>query len=122
MSLRVLITAGAAGIGAVAARAFAARGDRVAVCDSDAAALTAFADAHADIGVRPCDVTDETDVDALFDWVTASLGGVDVVWANAGIAGPAGPIEHIALDDWRATLAVNLDGAFLTARRAAALF
>ncbi|MEM9605771.1 MAG: SDR family oxidoreductase, partial [Pseudomonadota bacterium] len=47
---------------------------------------------------------------------------VDVVWANAGIAGPAGPIEHIALDDWRATLAVNLDGAFLTARRAAALF
>ncbi|MEM6986065.1 MAG: SDR family oxidoreductase [Pseudomonadota bacterium] len=122
MSLRVLITAGAAGIGAVAARDFAARGDRVAVCDTNPDTLAEFAESHPTLATQSCDVTDEGQVDTLFDWAVRTLGGLDVVWANAGIAGPAGPIEHIALDDWRATLAVNLDGAFLTARRAALVF
>ncbi len=120
--MRVLITAGASGIGAAAARAFAARGDTVAVCDVDQAALDALQADYPEIDCSLCDVASEDSIDTLFDRVEEHLGGVDVVWANAGTAGPAGPIEHIALDDWRSTLAVNLDGAFLTARRAAPLF
>ena len=56
---------------------------------------------------------------AFFDRVEADWGGADIVCANAGIGGPAGQIEDLALDDWRDCLSVNLDGAFLTCRWAA---
>ncbi len=121
MNQRVLITAGASGIGAAAARAFSAAGDTVAIFDADKEAINAFAAANPKIQCHHGDVTDENSVNMLFDTVCADIGGVDVVWANAGIAGPTGPIETLELSDWRDTLSVNLDGAFLTARRAAPL-
>jgi len=116
---RVLITAGAAGIGRAMAEHFAAEGARVAVCDVDAAAVADMQGANPGIVARQADVTDEAAVDGLFDAVLAEFGGLDVVAANAGIGGPAGAIEDISLADWKSCLAVNLDGAFLTARRAA---
>ena len=48
-----------------------------------------------------------------------AAGGLDVLCANAGIAGPTSAIEDIDLDAWRACVAVNLDGAFLAAKHAA---
>ena len=51
--------------------------------------------------------------------IEAEWGGADVVISNAGIGGPAGPIETLEVDDWRRCLSVNLDGAFLTCRWAA---
>ncbi len=116
---RVLITAGAAGIGRVMAESFAAQGARVAVCDVDSAACAAMAEANSGILVRRVDVTDEGQVDGFFDEVIKAFGGLDVAAANAGIGGPAAAIEDQTLDGWKATLAVNLDGAFLIARRAA---
>ena len=116
---RVLITAGAAGIGRAMAERFRDAGGRVAVCDVDPAACADMAAANPDILVRRVDVTDEAEVDGFFDEVLAAFGGLDVVSANAGIGGPAGAVEDITLEGWKATLAVNLDGAFLTARRAA---
>jgi len=116
---RVLITAGAAGIGRVMAERFAAEGARVAVCDADAAAVAEMRATNPGILAQVADVTDAAEVDAFFDAVLIEFGGLDVVAANAGIGGPAGAIEEITLEGWKSTLAVNLDGAFLTARRAA---
>lgn len=116
---RVLVTAAATGIGRATAEAFAARGDRVHVCDVDEQALASFAQAHPGIGVTRCDVADEADVTRLFDEALAHLGGLDVLVANAGIAGPTAAVEDVGYADWRRCLAVNLDGAFLCARAAA---
>ena len=119
MSQRVLITAGASGIGRATALAFAARGDRVHVCDVDREALAAFAAAHPEIGTTLCDVAEEAQVAALFAEALARLGGLDVLVNNAGIAGPTAPVEAVDYADWRRCLLVNLDGAFLCARAAA---
>ncbi|MCB1340450.1 MAG: SDR family oxidoreductase [Pseudooceanicola sp.] len=115
---RVLITAGASGIGRAMAEAFAASGARVWVADMDVAALDKCPDAW---GRTVCDVSDEASVRALFGAVVAAWGGVDTVFLNAGIAGPTALIEDVALADWHRCLGVNLDGAFLCAKHAAPL-
>ena len=119
MSRRVVITGGASGIGARLAERFLAVGDRVAVCDADSQAVAAFGAAHAGLRAEVADVTDAAAMAAFLGRVEADWGGADIVCANAGTGGPAGRIEDLALDDWRACLAVNLDGAFLTCRWAA---
>ena len=80
MTRRVLITAGANGIGLVMARAFAALGDRVWVTDVDAAAVAALPP-----GIRGtvCDASSEAAMDVLFAEVTRDWGGLDVAIANA---------------------------------------
>jgi NAD(P)-dependent dehydrogenase (short-subunit alcohol dehydrogenase family) len=119
--LRVLITAGAAGIGREIADMFAAVGARVAVCDIDEAALARFRQELPGHEAFECDVSDEDDVDDLFDDVVDALGGLDVLVNNAGIAGPTGPVESLSPDDWRHTMEINIDGQFLCVRRAVPL-
>jgi NAD(P)-dependent dehydrogenase (short-subunit alcohol dehydrogenase family) len=116
MSRRVVITGGASGLGRVMAEAFVAAGDRVAVCDADAAAVAAVPPA---IRALQADVTDPAAMDAFFAGIEADWQGADVVIANAGIGGPAGPIETLGFEDWQRCLSVNLDGAFLACRWAA---
>ncbi len=116
--LRVLVTAGASGIGLATARAFAREGARVHVCDVDAATLDAMAASDPGIARSVCDVADPAAVARLFDSVEATLGGLDALVNNAGIAGPTAPCEEITLTDWERTLAVNLTGQFLCAQRA----
>lgn len=116
MSQRVLITAGASGIGRAMAEAFVATGARVWVTDVDA---TALADLPDDWRKTQGDASDEASVAALFDEITKAWGGLDVLCANAGIAGPTALIEDIALKDWRTCVSVNLEGAFLAAKYAA---
>ena len=113
---RVLVTAGAAGIGLAMARAFEAHGARVAVCDLDADAVNAVPEGIAGFAA---DVTDEAAMQAVFDRLDADWGGIDVLCANAGTGGPAGGIGTLDLADWRACLSANLDGAFLACRWAA---
>jgi NAD(P)-dependent dehydrogenase (short-subunit alcohol dehydrogenase family) len=119
--LRVLVTAGAAGIGAAIARAFHDAGARVHVCDIDRAALDRLvADAPGVTGSMG-DVSVPADVDALFDDVRTTLGGLDVLVSNAGIAGPTGPIESLDAAGWERTVAVNLNSQYYVARRAVPL-
>lgn len=118
---RVLITGGAAGIGLGLARRFAARGDRVAICDADGAAIGRVRADKPDWIAAQADVADEAQMTAFLGQVEDSWGGVDVVCANAGTGGPAGLIEDLSYDDWQACLGVNLNGAFLTCRWAARL-
>ena len=116
--LRVLVTAGASGIGLTTARAFAAEGARVFICDVDRTALAAVAESAPAIGQIACDVADPAAVERLFAAATSALGGLDALVNNAGIAGPTAPCEGVALADWQRTIAVNLTGQFLCAQRA----
>ncbi|HET7033711.1 MAG TPA: SDR family oxidoreductase [Casimicrobiaceae bacterium] len=116
--LRVLVTAGAAGIGLVTARAFAAEGAKVLICDVDEKALAAVAASDPGFAQIVCDVADPKSVTKLFATVTDKLGGLDALINNAGIAGPTAPCEAVTLDDWQRTIAVNLTGQFLCAQKA----
>lgn len=119
--LRVLVTAGASGIGRVTAESFLANGARVHLCDLEETALDEVRRALPQAGVTRCDVSDPGQVDALFEAAAGSLGGLDVLVNNAGVAGPTLPVEKISDEDWRRTQAVNLDGQFFCVRRAVPL-
>ena len=110
-----LITAGAVGIGRAMAEAFDAIGATVWIVDVDREALDAC---PAHWRRDRLDVTDEPAVAALFERLRASWPRLDVLCANAGIAGPTATVEAIELADWRRCLSVNLDGAFLFAKHA----
>lgn len=118
MPQRVLITAGASGIGRAVAEAFAAEGAQVWVVDIDEGALGTC---PAEWGRDALDVADESAVSELTRRLAAKWGGLDVLCANAGIAGPTAAVEHVDLAEWRRCLAVNLDGAFLFAKHAVPL-
>ena len=113
---RVLITAGAGGIGRAMGEAFKAAGSRVWVTDIAGDALAAGPEGWR----KTClDVTDEPAMAALFAEIEAEWGGLDTLCANAGVAGPTALVEDIALEDWRACVSVSLEGAFLAAKYAA---
>jgi NAD(P)-dependent dehydrogenase (short-subunit alcohol dehydrogenase family) len=118
---RVLVTAAAGGIGAVVARRYAEAGARVVMCDVDDGAVEAYLAANPGIGGTTADVSVEADVERLFALVRDRLGGLDVLVSNAGVAGPAAPVEEMDLEGWRRTLDVNLTGAFLCVRGAVPL-
>lgn len=115
---RVLITAGAGGIGLAIAGRLARHGARLFVCDVDDGALAAFAGDFPQAGKIRADVADEGDVDRMFAAVEHHLGGLDALINNAGIAGPTGGVDAISPADWRRTIDVCLTGQFLCARRA----
>ncbi|QDM25961.1 SDR family oxidoreductase [Tardiphaga sp. vice304] len=119
--LRVLVTAGASGIGLSIARAFAAEGAKVHVCDIDRAALATLAVSHPDITQTHCDVADRPAVQYLFNEAIAQLGGLDALINNAGIAGPTARIEHIHPDEWDRCLDICLTGQFNCTRLAVPL-
>lgn len=119
--LRVLVTAGANGIGAAVARAFHAAGAQVHVCDIDRAALDRLLKETPGLTGTPADASVSSDVDTVFEGVCNHLGGLDVLVSNAGIAGPTAPIDEIEPAHWARTLAVNLDSQFHFARRAVPL-
>lgn len=118
MGKRVVVTAGASGIGFAIASAFRGRGANVHVCDADADALALLARSDAGIIGHHADVSVEVDVDGFMGAALSALGGLDVLVNNAGIAGPTALIENVSFADWKRTLAVNLDGMFLATRRA----
>jgi NAD(P)-dependent dehydrogenase (short-subunit alcohol dehydrogenase family) len=116
--LRVLVTAGAAGIGRAIAQTFVEHGARVHVCDVDTAALAAAREALPAVTQTVADVASLADVDRLFADVGRTLGGLDVLVNNAGIAGPTGRVEDLAPADWDRCIAVDLNGMFYCTRRA----
>ena len=116
--LRVLVTAGAAGIGAAIARAFSNAGAHVHVCDIDRIGLDRLATDAPGITTSAADASIERDVDLVFDDVRGTLGGLDLLVNNAGISGPTAAIDVIDVSLWERTVAVNLNSQFLFARRA----
>lgn len=115
---RVIVTAGAGGIGLEIARAFLAEGARVEVCDVDAAALARLSATDPNLGAHRCDVAERGDVKTFLETAIGRLGGLDVLVNNAGIAGPTGRVEEINPEDWDRCLQVCLTSQFNCARLA----
>ena len=97
---KVLVTAGASGIGKEIAAAFLAAGDSVYTCDINLAGLHAAA-------------RDLPGADAV-----SQLGGIDVLINNAGISGPTAPVQDVDPDQWEAVLKIDLTGTFLITKAA----
>lgn len=116
--LKVLVTAGAGGIGLEVAQAFREEGARVHVCDVDREALAAL---PAGITSTYADVASREDVARLFAEADAALGGLDCLVNNAGIAGPTGRVEEINPEDWDRTLDICITGQFNCVRLAVPL-
>ncbi len=114
-----LITGGGSGIGLAIARTFAAAGANVWVCDRNEQVLEDLRNAEIPVQGFVADVGQEADVNYLFDQVLQSSGNrLDILVNNAGISGPNGPLEDLELEDWEATLRVNVLSAFMCSRRA----
>ena len=106
--LRVIVTAGGAGIGRVIAQTFTQAGARVFTCDVDPKTNPDLL----------ADVAKLDDVERLFREAQKSLGGLDVLVNNAGIAGPTAKVEDIDPADWDRCIAVDLSGMFYCTRKA----
>lgn len=130
--VRALVTGAASGLGQAIAEVLADSGARVTLADIDPERLAEVTSALAQRGgdIRPAvlDATDPAAVRAVFADLVEAQGGVDVVFANAGIAavpgfGVAGGQElHTVEDDvWRRVLAINQDGVLYTMRAAASV-
>lgn len=118
--LRVLITAGAGGIGLVATEAFLAEGAKVHICDVDKAAMAALRKRHPEVTMSECDVADRASVARMFQDALKALGGLDCLINNAGIAGPTGPVHEINPEDWDRCIEVCLTSQFNCTRLAVA--
>jgi len=114
----VLVTGASGGIGAACARAFAAEGARVAVHYHRGEERAR--DVAAELGGAPvvaADLTDELEVDRLFDETRSALGRIDICAAVAGVwPSEDEPVWQLSLERWERTLRQNLTSAFLTAR------
>ena len=111
-----LVTGGAQGIGRAIALALAQRGWRVAAADVKAPERR-----WKDLPWVKCDVAKEPQVRACVRAVVRRFGRLDGLVNNAGLANPhTGPIEQLALREWNRRIGVNLGGAFLMTKHAAA--
>lgn len=115
---RVVVTAGAQGIGLVIAKTFVEAGAQVHICDVNADGLSAAQKSMPGVTASLTDVSDEAQVDAMFADLKARWGTMDAMINNAGIAGPTAKVEEITLTDWQRTIGINLTGIFLCTRRA----
>jgi NAD(P)-dependent dehydrogenase (short-subunit alcohol dehydrogenase family) len=115
-----LITGGASGIGAAAARLFAAEGAAVAVLDRDgdgAARLVESLGGKAALPL-PADVTDRAAVDEAVAAAVATFGRLDAVYNNAGVPAGFGPVGDLSAADWNLALAVNVTGTLFCTQAA----
>ncbi len=112
-----IVTGAARGIGLATVRLFLAEGRRVAMIDRDAEALEAAAAALSNVVPVLCDVSEPEAVEAMMADCARSLGRIDALVNNAGVA-DFGPIEETSFARWRRIMATNLDGVFLCSQAA----
>jgi NAD(P)-dependent dehydrogenase (short-subunit alcohol dehydrogenase family) len=115
---RVLVTAGAGGIGRAIATAFASAGAKVHVCDVDEPALNTLRAQLPGITTTVCDIAERASVQRMMAEAIDAMGGLDVLVNNAGIAGPAASVADFDPQAWDAVLRVNVTGTFTVTQAA----
>jgi NAD(P)-dependent dehydrogenase (short-subunit alcohol dehydrogenase family) len=117
-----IVTGAGGGIGAAICRRFAAEGAALIGVDVDAAALASMAASVRAAGGRvetlAADVAEEASAEAAVACARREFGGLDVLVSNAVCDLPLAPVTRLTLADWRRTMAVNLDAAFLFCKHA----
>ena len=121
-----IVTGASSGLGRASAIAFAKAGAKVAVnynssADKARAVVEDIVQAGGEAFACEADTSDEAAVLALFDETVARFGGVDIVFANAGMQKDA-PYAELSLEDWKRVIDVNLTGQFLVSREAVRRF
>jgi NAD(P)-dependent dehydrogenase (short-subunit alcohol dehydrogenase family) len=117
----VLISGAASGIGRRMAERLLAKGYRVHICDSSQKNVDAFTAANPGASATLADVGKRGDVDTVFTELLENHGRLDLLINNAGIAGPAGPVEECDEDGWDDCIQINLSGTFYMTKRAVPL-
>lgn len=113
-----VVTGGAGGIGLATARRLAAEGAKVVIADLEHSSGAASASAVGGLFVAT-DVTDEAQVEGLFDAAVKAYGSVDIAFNNAGISPPDDDsILTTGLEAWRRVQEVNLTSVFLCCKYA----
>lgn len=113
-----IITGASSGIGRAVAEGLLHHGWTVGLIARRPEPLNEIAQAHPNAHALPCDVTVPDDVTRAFDAFTGQTARLDVLFNNAGIFTPPGPIDEISVEDWNWAVAVNQTGMFLCARAA----
>ena len=118
---RAIVTGAASGIGRASARAFAEAGAKLVLCDVARGVFevadTLVADGHEAVGAM-IDVSEESQVQGLIATSVEQFGGLDVMFANAGVLHSLTPIADLTEHEWRAVFDVNVLGTFFCLKHA----
>ncbi|MDB5915573.1 MAG: 3-oxoacyl-[acyl-carrier-protein] reductase [Ramlibacter sp.] len=116
MTRKILVTAGASGIGKHIAAAFIAAGDDVYTCDINEDALQSAAAELKGLKTGICDIGERAAIERMVADAAKQMGGIDVLVNNAGIAGPTAAVKDIDPDEWEQVMNVDLTGTFNVTR------
>jgi|TARA_B100000131_G_scaffold160239_1_gene155167 NAD(P)-dependent dehydrogenase (short-subunit alcohol dehydrogenase family) len=118
---KIIISAGASGIGWATAKVCLSKGAYVYLCDIDNKSLNKIKKhplANKKLFYYECDASDEDDVSNFFSKVNKKTKKVDALINNVGVAGPTGTIEKLSSEDWEKTLKINVISHFYFAKLA----
>lgn len=115
-NLKILITGGASGIGLKIAESFHSHGAQIFICGTNKKKLDQCLASNPAWHGMICDVRDESAVKNFVTSAVKTLGGLDLIVNNSGIAGPTAKLEDCSVDEWRDTIDINLNGVFLVSK------
>lgn len=113
LPMRVVVTGGATSVGLAVAKRLNANGNRIAICDLNAGAISQVVGENPSFIGSSVDVTMPDEVEAFFSQVTKEMGGVDVIVNTVGLGGPQAFIEDVTYEDWDLTMRGSVGASFL---------